>query len=858
MTGEVRFEGHRVAIEDDDSVASALYRAGVRTFTRSLKYHRRRGLYCVSGDCPNCLLNVDGEPGVRACVTEARDGQVVRRESGWPSTERDLLHAADHLHRLMPIGFYNKTFIRPRFAWKTAERVIRRATGIGRLPDPEPVAHRPVRAMHVDVLVVGGGVAGLAAASEAAANGERTLVVDESALGSRAWDVATRERIDALAAEAREAGAEIREHHAAVGIYEGPFVPVVGTVEALHVEAGRVIAATGAVEAHAVFPGNDLPGVLLSRGAARLAAVHGVAPGRRAVVVTTTDEGAAAAEALLAAGVDVVDVVQGGGIVVAEGRRRVEGVRVGAADAPRRIACDTLVLSLGWSPRDELLRMGTPQEVTGAGDVVEPGCSLAEAEASGRRAANGLAAPAAEVSTDPPGADGYVCLCEDVAAHDLDRAWDEGFRSAEILKRYTTATMGPCHGAVCGRLLAAFTAARAGAPTSKEARTTARPPARPLTLGDLAAGVDEAVERRTSLHDRHVALGARLERSGSWIRPTTFGDAAEEIRAVRQRVGLMDVGTLGKFLIAGRDAATLVDRAFPTRIRDLPPGRSRYVVALDEAGYVFDDGLVAGLEDGRYYLCSTSGGADGMEAWLRNWTDRWDLHVHIVNQTSQLGAILVAGPQAREVLARLTEDDVSAAALPSGAHVEITVAGVRCRALRVGFVGEVAFELHHPRSSGPELNDALHDAGRDARISPFGLDALDVLRLEKAHVYLAQDTMPDDTPAKLGMSWAVAMDKPSFLGKRALERMAAFPLERKLVGLRIDGQPLRGIPLTAGGRVIGRVTSCADSEAVGATIGLGWVRAVDGAFAEELRAGDATASVVPTPFYDPEGARLRA
>jgi sarcosine oxidase subunit alpha len=176
----------------------------------------------------------------------------------------------------------------------------------------------------------------------------------------------------------------------------------------------------------------------------------------------------------------------------------------------------------------------------------------------------------------------------------------------------------------------------------------------------------------------------------------------------------------------------------------------------------------------------------------------------------------------------------------------------------VGFVGEVAFELHHPRSSGPELNDALHDAGRYARISPFGLDALDVLRLEKAHVYLAQDTMPDDTPAKLGMSWAVAMDKPSFLGKPALERMAAFPPERKLVGLRIDGQPLRGIPLTAGGRVIGRVTSCAASEAVGATIGLGWVRAVDGAFAEELRAGDATASVVPTPFYDPEGARLRA
>ena len=401
-------------------------------------------------------------------------------------------------------------------------------------------------------------------------------------------------------------------------------------------------------------------------------------------------------------------------------------------------------------------------------------------------------------------------------------------------------------------------AARGGAPTSHGTRTTARPPARPVSLEDLAAGVDEAVERRTSLHDRHVAMGARQERSGSWMRPTTFGDAAEEIGAVRRRAGLMDVGTLGKFLIAGRDAAALVDLVFPTRLRDLVPGRARYVMALDEAGYVFDDGLIAALDDGRYYLCSTSGGADGMEAWLRDWTDRWDLHVHLVNQTAQLGAILVAGPQARAVLERLTDDGVSAAALPAGAHAEVAVAGVRCRALRVGFVGEVAFELHHPRARGPELHDALLDAGRDLGIAPFGLDALDVLRLEKGHVYLAQDTMPDDHPAKLGMSWAVAMDKPAFLGKPALERMAAFPLERKLVGLRIDGEPRRGTPLTADGRVIGRVTSCARSEAVGATIGLGWVRAVDGAFPQDLDAGGSTAHIVATPFYDPEGARIRA
>jgi len=857
VTGALRVEGRRVAIEDGDSIASAMYRDGVRTFTRSLKYHRRRGLYCLSGDCPNCLMTVDGQPGVRACVTPAREGQDVRRESGWPSTEHDALHVTDRLHRLMPVAFYSKTFIRPRFAWPLAERVIRRATGIGRLPAASAGVEKPVRAVHVDVLVVGGGVAGLAAAAEAAGAGAATMLVDEHVLGSGVSDTAVRARIDALGAEARAAGATIHERHTALGLYAGPFVPVIGPDEVLHVEAGRVIAATGAVEIHGVFPGNDLPGVFLARGAARLAGVHGVAPGRRAVIVTSTEEGAAAAEILRAAGTEVAEVARDTVVVRAEGGRRIEGVVLGSGADRRRIACDTLVLSLGWSPRDDLLRMGTEDEVVGAGDVVLPGCSIEDAEASGRRAARGERGADVPASEFPLGDGGYVCLCEDVGAHDLDQAWDEGWRSTEILKRYTTATMGPCQGAVCARLLAAFVEARAGAPAPHGGRTTARPPARPVALADLAAGVDEAVERRTSLHDRMLELGARMERSGPWMRPTTFGDTAGEIRAVRQRAGVMDVGTLARFLVAGRDALELLDRVFPTRIRDLPPGRSRYVVALDEAGYLIDDGVLAANDGGTFTLSSTSGGADRMEAWLRDWTDRWDLHVHLVNRTAELGAIAVAGPRARSILERLTDDDVSAPALPPGAHARLTVGGVPCTAIRVGFVGEVAVELHHPRSRGVELLDAVLEAGRDIDLRPFGLDALDVLRLEKGHAYLAQDTLPDDHPSKLGLGWAVAMDKPSFLGKPSLERMAELPLERRLVGVRIDGEPRRGVPLTVGGRVVGRVTSAARSEAVGATIGLGWLRATDGAFPEVLAAGDAEARVVPTPFYDPEGARLR-
>jgi sarcosine oxidase subunit alpha len=324
----------------------------------------------------------------------------------------------------------------------------------------------------------------------------------------------------------------------------------------------------------------------------------------------------------------------------------------------------------------------------------------------------------------------------------------------------------------------------------------------------------------------------------------------------------MDVGTLGRFLIAGRDAAALADVVFAGRVADLTPGRSRYVLALDEGGYVVDDGLLCALEDGSYLLTSTSGGAEPMDARLREWAERLELHVHLLDRTSELGAILVAGPRARDLLAGLTGEAIDAAALPYPGHRELTVAGVRCRAIRSGFVGELAFELHHPRSRGPALWDALLREGRALGVSSFGLDALEVLRLEKGHLYLGQDTLPDDTPAKLGLGWAVDLAKPWFVGKTALERLAELPPPRRLAGLEFEGAPpdgaeLRGAPLTAGGAVVGRVTSAARSPVLDRAIGLGWIRRGDEGFPDELGAGSAVARVVPTPFYDPEGVKVR-
>src|SRR4051812_9102997 len=849
-----RLDGRRIDILDGDTVAAAAYRAGVRTFSRSLKVHRRRGLYCGTGDCANCLVTVDGLPGERACVTAARDGMRVERETGWPSVDRDVLASNDRLHRFMPVGFYYKVFARPRWLWPIAERVIRRATGTGTLPTDATARRTPTRFVRVHTLVIGGGVAGLAAAATAAHN-RSVVLATEAALGAEVTDPAARDTIARLAAEARAAGAELLEGHTAIGIYEGPSAALLGPDELVEVEAEHVIVATGAIEAHGVFPGNDLPGVWLGRGAARMAAIHNVPIGTRAVVVANTGDGAELADALRTAGTDVTLVA--GRVLEARGGRQVDSITVLTPEGRRAFACDALVLSLGWAPRDTLLRITADPGVVGGGDVVRPGCTLAEAEASGRAAASGTADEPREADPWPiTEHDGYVCVCEDVSMHDLDRAWDEGWTSSEILKRYTTATMGPCQGALCSRHLAEHARAKGAAPAAR-GRTTARPPVRGPRLGDLIGGVHEQVERRTALHERHVAAGARMDHSGVWLRPGTYGDVADEIRAARQRVSVMDVSTLGTFLVAGRDARTLLDHVFPIDVGAIAAGRARYLLALDEAGYVMDDGLLAALADGSYYLTSTSGGADRMEAWLRNWADRLSLHVHLIDQTAPLGAINVAGPHARDLLPTLSDDDLSRAAIPYPGHADITVGGVPCRAIAVGFVGELSYELHHPRGRSVELWDALLGGGAAWGIRPHGLDALDVLRLEKSHVYLAQDTMPDDHPAKLGLDWAVATHKDEFVGKRALERMNALPLERRLVGLRFDGPPQRGYPLAADGVIVGRITSCTVSSAAGGPVGLGWLRAIDGTFPSVLRAGDVAATVSPTPFYDPEGVRLR-
>jgi len=782
--------------------------------------------------------------------------QTVRRENGWPSPELDFFRIVDYLHGFFPVGFYYKIGARPRWLWPTVEPFVRRAAGRGRV-DPSAVpVDRERRNLRPDVLVVGGGVAGLSAALTAAERGMSVVLCDEGEIGTRTPPGPYRTRIETL----RDAVLgtdliELLQSAPAVGIYEGPLV-VVNDREFLHViHPSSVVVATGAHETHEVFPGCDLPGVWLGRAAAQMTAVHGERPGRTAVVLGAHHEVAHQIEILITAGIEVHAVGEAQ-VRRAVGRRAVRGVIL--VDG-RNIPCDMLVIARAFAPRNSLLRQADGLPVVGAGQVVLPNCSLEEAEESGRGAAVGEEVAEITPPLPEPASAGFVCLCEDVQVGDLKRSWAEGFQSTEILKRYTTATMGPCRGAMCHAHLRSFVAARVGPQEQRAKPTTARPPARDITIEQVAAGERSEHHQQTSLHSRHLEIGATMEPAGTWQRPKTYSDVLDEYWAVRNDVSVMDVGTLGKFHVGGRDALEFLERLYPCNVHDLTPGRIRYALLLAEHGYVIDDGVICALEGGAYYVTLTTGGAAHGEAHLRDWAATWDLDVHIVNRTAAVGAINVAGPRARDLLQRLAKESVDREALPYLRHREIAVGGVPCRALRLGFVGELSYELHHPSSRSVELWDALLKAGADIGVKPHGMDTLRLLRLEKGHIIIGQDTDFDATPEKLGMAWAVRLEKPYFVGRSALLRMQERPPSSRLVALRFPaGAPAEGAPITDGESVVGYLTSSQLSPTLGHGVALGWLRTATAHLPSVLEAGGMRGVVTDESFYDPEGNRTRA
>ena len=954
---EFQFDGHTVRAHQGDTVASALYASGTTTFSRGFKYHRPRGLLCGAGRCPNCLIDVDGKPNVRACTQLVRQGMQVRHQNAWPSLDHDFLSILDRLQWLMPVGFYYKALHRPKLLWLLAQRIIRRIGGLGSVNvDTIPETHYHHRYQHADVTVIGGGPAGLSAALEAAASGAKvTLVDDQPSLGGHLRFSARNDQnipgfgessnlniAEQLARSVESSGnIQIMTGATAFAYYQDNLLGVLHGDEVVQLRAKRVVLATGTYELPLLFEHNDRPGIMLTTAAQRLIRLYGVKPGKRAVVATNNDLGHFAALDLLDAGVDVVALVdsrpalpdyleaasplESRGITVltshaitrAEGTTKVRAVTVSGVQegespgGPKRFACDLVCMSGGFQPAngllyqaggslgydgglDEAVPLELPPGLFAAGEVTgihDLAASLVQGRLAGLEAAvsldsgtgssgdqiedlrrqvakaeNGhrnLAEHRAPELVNGNGKKTFLCICEDVTTKDIVDAIDEGFDDIQMLKRYSTATMGPCQGKMCLKSLVGLCAQRTGRSVGETGVTTARPPLQPVPLAALAGPAHMPI-KRTPLDHAHRELGAPMVELGPWQRPFDYGSPQAECLSVRQRVGIMDVSTLGKLEVRGRAAPALLDKLYTHHFSNLRVGRIRYGLLCSEDGTILDDGTVTRLAQDRYFVTTTTGNVDLTEEWFRWWAAGTGMCAHVTNLTSAYAAVNVAGPRARETLSKITEIDISSSAFGYMRSAQGLVAGVPAILLRIGFVGETGWELHVPAEYGEYLWQTLMDAGSEFGISPFGLEAQRILRLEKKHIIVGQDTDAVSNPLESDMTWVVRFDKEDFIGRGGLKLVSDRGLRNKLVGfiMRDGGVPEDADPVVAGRKPIGRVTSARLSPTMGKGFGLAWIPvelAEEGSDISILVNGKTLpAQVTLQPFYDPEGEQLRA
>jgi sarcosine oxidase subunit alpha len=940
---EFRFEGAAYQGFHGDVLSSALWANGVRLLGRSFKYHRPRGITSLSGADANVLVEDGTHTNLRGDSLPIRPGLDVRAVNTAGGLARDRLRFTEWFSAFLPVGFYYKAFHTPRRLFPFYERQMRKVAGLGRLDAAARLHGAPKEYATCDILVVGAGPAGLAAAIAAAEQGGRVVLVDEQPRpgGSLHWRHGRQRLGELLDRAAALKNLEIRTTTTAGGCYADNWIALFDEQRLTKMRASALVVATGCTEQPAVFGNNDLPGVLLGSAAQRLLHLYSVKPCERCVVLAGNADAYAVALDLHAAGVRVeavIDLRPGGepgdlgrrvaaaGIPVhagsavyeavpASGKVGVKGVMVHplAADgtlsaAGRRIDCDAVVVSVGWAPNGALLYQAgarfryaehveqfvpetLPSGIFAAGRV-NGVFDLADQILDGRRAGleaarflgHNVAVPDRPIHRGPPpshpypifahkGKKNFVDLDEDLHLADFVHAHQEGYDNIELLKRYTTVGMGPSQGKLANMNAVRILARLNGRSIDETGTTTSRPFHQPVPMAQLAGHGFHPV-RRTPMHGWHTARGAAFTHVGAWLRPEYYpaADAAREdaILAeavnVRQGVGLIDLGTLGKFEVSGPDAAAFLERVYTSRFARLRPGQLTYAVACDESGVIIEDGLVARLAEDRFYVTGTTTGAAAFFQELQRWAILWSLNkVVLVNSTGHYAALNVAGPRARDVLAALTDVDLSPVGFPYLAAREGTVAGVPARLLRVGFVGELGYEIHVPAGQAQAVWSALMEAGARHGIRPFGVEAQRLLRLEKGHIIIGQDTDALTNPFEVGLEWALGKNKPFFVGQRSLTIVKNQTLTRRLVGIAFPAGYAGPLPeechLVMDGReMAGRVTSIARRSTLGRPIGLAFVRpdlARPGSLVTIRGDGGKmiSAEVVTLPFYDPENKR---
>ena len=964
------FDGRRLSGLGGDTLASALLANGIHLVGRSFKYHRPRGILSAGAEEPNALVELRGgarrEPNTRATMAELFEGLEARSQNRFPSLRLDLGAVNGLFAPILAAGFYYKTFMWPAGFWeKLYEPLIRRAAGLGRAPDgPDPDHYERMHAF-CDVLVVGGGPAGLMTALVAGRAGARVMLVEEDrALGGRllaeteevdgkpgpAWvrsvetELAAMPRVRVL----RRTSAFAVLDHGVVAAVErvADHLPVPPTQlprqRYWKIVARRIVLAAGAIERPVAFGGNDRPGVMLSGAVRSYVNRYAVRPGRRAVVFTAGDDGWRTVADLARAGAQVEAVIDarrelparherlaarlgarlvaGGGVSGTRGWHRITAAEI--TDDLGRVegrGADLLAMGGGWSPAihlschlggkprwDDALAAFLPGTTPPGMSVVgaaagrfATAAALADGAREGAAAAHdcgfGATEPRVPRAEDTPDAraplfhvpasrgKAFVDFQHDVTAKDIALAHREGFRSVEHVKRYTTLGMATDQGKTANVTGLAILADLAGRSIPRTGTTVFRPPWTPVAIGAIAGhhrGKAFRPTRHTPTHAWAEANGATFVEVGPWLRAQWYtrpGETdwqqsmAREVAAVRNAVGICDVSTLGKIEVTGPGAAALLDLVYANTISTLAVGRVRYGLMLREDGFVMDDGTVARIAEDRFFVTTTTANAGKVLQHMEfcHQVLRPGLDVSMISATDAWAQLSIAGPLARDAVAALVDPgpDLSNAALPHMACRAVRVGGVPARLYRLSFSGELAYELGVP----PELGEAVMRRAVARGATPYGTEALAVLRIEKGHP--AGGELNGQTTARdLGLGRMVSTKKDG-IGRRLAERAAlTHPSRPVLVGLKpVDGRtPLRAgahlfapgaQPVTAHDQ--GYVTSACVSPTLGHPIALGLlsrgaerigerVRVLD-----PVRGGDTEAEVCMPCFIDPEGVRTR-
>ncbi len=919
------FDGQPCTGFAGDTLASALLAGGPRILGRSFKYHRPRGLWGMGGEEPNAILDVTENgrtlPNVRATTMVLRDGMALRSVNAAPDAARDRLGLIDLAQRFLPAGFYYKTFM--ALGWMRWEPMIRRMAGLGVLDaDHHPPADAPSMTAEIDLLVIGAGPAGLAAARAAARAGRAVWLVDEAAepggalrwrggeIDGAPWQAFARDSCQAVTA----AGGRVLTDTVLWGAFDhGMFAAWERRADRpdrhWRLRAREVILAAGAIERPLWFANNDLPGVMSSEAALHYLALYGAVAGRRIVIGCAGDAPYATAAALAAAGCQVtlvdarsetppapegVTLRRAARITRAHGHREVGAVTVEGV----HLDCDTVLVSGGFTPSVHLhCQAGGKLDFDPRTDALIPrpgsaplltvgaACGafgLAAALAGGHVAGGGAGpAPAASgavwgiaPSRPDPKARGRVWIDpqNDVTLKDVKLAAQEGYRSVEHLKRYTTLGMATDQGRSANFAGLAAMAALTGQTIPETGTTTYRPPFTPVPLsviGGMRRGEGFAPPRRLRLEAQHRALGARFREYGGWLRPAHYGTdeakaAQAEARTARQTAGLYDASPLGKIEVLGPGAAELLDFCGYVRMSTLKPGRARYGFMLSETGIVFDDGVVLRLAEDRFIVSASSGHVGSVRMILEEARqDRFDpARVVLHDVTAQWTTLTATGPASRALLGGAGID------LPDLPHMGVAETrwqGVPLRIARVSFTGDASWELSVPARHGAALQAALETARAGHGACWVGLEAVMILRAEKGFILVGKDTDGITMPQDLGWGGPRDRRQDEYFGRRSLFTPEAMrPDRRQLVGLETSGAPLpTGAHVLASDgprRSAGFVTSSCHSPTLDRPVALAMIEGGRSRIGQEVTVFHlgtlSTARITDACALDPEGARL--